>query len=125
MVVIFMAQQITPELENKIREWQNIRQQVEVFRNQLAVRQQELNEIQLTLEELKKHPDDVTTYKAVGNVMFQVDKANITSDLEDRKVTLESLIKSVRTKLEKQEAKDKELENQIQIELSKRNLTLQ
>ena len=120
-----MAQQITPELENKIREWQNIRQQVEVFRNQLAVRQQELNEVQITLEELKKHPDDVTTYKAVGNVMFQVEKAKITSDLEDRKVTLETLIKSVKTKLEKQEAKDKELENQIQIELSKRNLTLQ
>ena len=120
-----MAQQITPELENKIREWQNIRQQVEAFRNQIAVRQQELNEIQLTLEELKKHPDDVTTYKAVGSVMFQVEKTKITADLDERKGDLETLIKSVKTKLEKIEVKDKELENQIQIELSQRNLTLQ
>ena len=120
-----MAQQITPELEDKIRKWQNLHQQVELFSNQLSIRQQEMNEINLTLEELKKHPDDTTTYKAVGSVMFKVDKAKLTSDLSDKKETVEASITSMKTRLEQLRKQDKELENQIQIELSQKNLSLQ
>ncbi len=120
-----MAQQITPELEDKIRKWQNIRQQLELFSNQLAVRQQELNEIEMTLEEMKKHPDDVTTYKAVGSVMFKVDKAKLSADLSDKKEMLGASITKMKGRLEEYKKQDQELESQIQIELSQRNLTLQ
>ncbi len=120
-----MAQQITPELENKINEWRTIRQQVEVYKSKLAVTQQELNEIQLTLEELQKHPDDVTTYKSVGNILFKVDKAKLVSELNDKKETLENWATSLKSRLETAEVKDKELESQIQTELAQRNLSLQ
>ena len=87
--------------------------------------QAELSEINGTLEELKKQSDDTVTYKAVGQVMFKVEKPAIEEELEDRQKTIEMMLASTTKQTEKLAEQLKELQSKIEIELSKRNLRLQ
>ena len=120
-----MAQTLPPALEDKIRNYENQRRIYESFKAQNLVTQQELSELSLTLEELKKHPEDAVTYKAVGSVMFQVDKTKITEDLTEREETLKRRAESTNRKVTELEGKLTEMKNEISIELGKLNLTLQ
>ena len=54
----------------------------------------DLTEVKGTIEELKKQPDDTVTYKAVGQVMFKVEKPAIEEELEDREKTIEMRLAS-------------------------------
>ena len=87
--------------------------------------QTELTEVRGTLEELKKQPDDTVTYKAVGQVMFKVEKPALTADLDDRQKTLEMRLASTKKQLDSLTEKLQELQTKIQMELSKQNLRLQ
>ncbi|MFW9908712.1 MAG: prefoldin subunit [Candidatus Thorarchaeota archaeon] len=120
-----MAQKLPPALEDKIRNYENQRRIYESFKSQNLVTQQELSEIRLTLEELRKYPDDAVTYKAVGTVMFRVDKAQLITDFDDRLSTLERRLESTGRKTSELETKLTTMKNEIQIELGKLNLTLQ
>ncbi len=120
-----MAQTLPPALEDKIRNYENQRRIYESFKTQNLVTQQELSEISLTVEELKKHPEDAVAYKAVGSVMFQVEKAKITADLEEREDTLKRRAESTSRKVTELETKLNEMKNEISIELGKLNLSLQ
>jgi len=120
-----MAQSIPPALEQELRKFENLRKQYESFQMTNQTMQQELNEVNATLDELKKQPDDVTTYKTVGSVMFEVDKPRLMEDLDDRQKTLEMRLASTKKKLEKLSTDLQELQNKIQVELGKQNLRLQ
>jgi len=84
-----------------------------------------MSELTGTFKELKKKADDTITYKAVGQVMFKVDKATIAADLDDKQKTLEMRLASTKKQLDGLTEKLQELQNKIQLELSKQNLRLQ
>ena len=119
-----MAQQIPPEIEHEIMKLENMRRQFEQLMAAIQTRQSELRESEVTLEELKKQPDDTVTYKAVGQVMFKVDKPTLSADLDDRQKTLEMRLASTKKQLDGLTEKLTELQNKIQMELSKQNLRI-
>jgi len=57
--------------------------------------------------------------------MFKVDKPALSTDLDDRQKTLEMRLASTKKQVESLTEKLTELQNKIQMELSKQNLRLQ
>jgi len=120
-----MAQNIPPALEAELQKFDTMRRNHETLTTMSQALQTELTEVTGTLEELKKQPDDTVTYKAVGQVMFKVDKPALSTDLDDRQKTLEMRLASTKKQLDGLTEKLTELQNKIQMELSKQNLRLQ
>ena len=120
-----MAQNIPPALEQELQKFDTMRKNHETLTAMVQALQTELSEINATLEELKKQPDDTITFKAVGQVMFKVEKPVLTDELDDRQKTLEMRLASNKKQLDTLTGKLQELQNKIQIELSKQNLRLQ
>ncbi len=119
-----MAQSIPPALEQELQKFDTMRRNHETLQMMNQTIQQDLSEIKATLEELTKQPDDVVTYKSVGQVMFRVEKPALTDELEDRKKTLEMRLASTKKQIETLTEKLQELQNKLQVELSKHNLRL-
>jgi prefoldin beta subunit len=120
-----MTQNIPPALEQELQKFDTMRRNHETLTTMSQALQSELTEVKGTLEELKKQADDVVTYKSVGQVMFKVEKPSLVEDLEDREKTLEMRLASTKKQLDGLTGKLQELQNKIQLELSKQNLRLQ
>jgi prefoldin beta subunit len=120
-----MAQTIPPALEQELQKFDTMRRNHETLVAMAQTLQAELTEVKGTLEELKKQSDDTVTYKAVGQVMFKVEKPAVEEELEDRQKTIEMRLASTSKQTEKLAEQLKELQSKIEIELSKRNLRLQ
>jgi prefoldin beta subunit len=120
-----MAQTLPPALEQELQKFDTMRRNHETLSVMVQTMQTEITEVNATLEELRKQPDDVITYRTVGQVMFRVDKPKTIEELEDRKKTLEMRLASTNKQLQTLSEKLKELQSKIEIELSKRNLRLQ
>ncbi|MGV9170465.1 MAG: prefoldin subunit beta, partial [Promethearchaeia archaeon] len=91
-----MAQTLPPQLEDKLRKFENMRKNHETLQAMVQQLQAQLNETEATLDELKDQPDDTVTYKNVGQVMFRVDKAEIVDELSDKQETLSMKLKSTK-----------------------------
>jgi prefoldin beta subunit len=120
-----MAQKIPPALEQELQKFDTMRRNHETLTAMSQALQSELSEVKATLEELKKQADDVVTYKAVGQVMFKVEKPALVDELDDKQKTLEMRLASTKKQLDTLTEKLQELQNKIQLELSKQNLRLQ
>jgi prefoldin beta subunit len=120
-----MAQKIPPALEQELQKFDTMRRNHETLTAMSQALQSELGEVKSTLEELKKQADDVVTYKAVGQVMFRVEKPALVDELDDKQKTLEMRLASTKKQLDTLTEKLQELQNKIQLELSKQNLRLQ
>ncbi len=120
-----MAQQIPPDLEHEIMKLENMRRQFEQLMAAIQTRQNELRESEVTLEELKKHPDDAVTYKSVGQIMFQVEKAKIQEELTNRVSDLRIWLEAKTKGAEKDRKEIEQLTKKIQLDISKRNLKVQ
>jgi prefoldin beta subunit len=120
-----MAQTLPPALEQELQKFETMRRNHESLSSMVQTMQAETVEINATLDELRKQPDDVTTYRTIGQVMFRVDKVKTVEELEDRQKTLDMRLASTKKKLQTLTEKLKELQSKIEIELSKRNLRLQ
>ena len=119
-----MAQTLPPALEAELQKFDTMRRNFEAYQGRLQALQQELSEVKATLEELKKQPDEVTTYKGVGQIMFKVEKPKLVEELADRETTLEMRSKSTQSQLESMSEKLKELQEKLQGELSKQGMRL-
>jgi prefoldin beta subunit len=120
-----MAQRIPPALEQEIQRFDVLRRENEALQMTVESLQTEVTELTTTLEELQKQPDDTTTYKNVGSIMFRVEKPKLAEELEDRKRTKELRLASMSKRLGSSTEKLKELQAKIQIELGKHDLKLQ
>jgi len=120
-----MAQSLPPALQNELKNFETLRQSHENLTVLKQTLQSELNEVKATLEELRKQPDDVVTYRTVGQVMFKIDKVKLVEELDDREKTLEMKLSSTSTQIEKLSKKLSDLQAKIELELSKRELKLQ
>ena len=120
-----MAQNIPPALEAEIQKYDTLRRRHESDSVMLQAINTDLLDVKATLEELKKQSDDAVTYKAVGQVMFRVEKPALVGELDDKQRTLELRKKKVEKSIQELSQELTELQSKIQLELSKRNLRLQ
>ena len=63
---------ISPKLQNQIAQFQQVQQQLQQILNQKFRMESQLKEMDLTIDELKKTPQDSPVYKNVGALMIKV-----------------------------------------------------
>jgi prefoldin beta subunit len=101
------------EQEEKIKQLQNMEQNLQVLTTQKQTFQAQLLEVDNALGELEKTKDQV--YKIIGTIMVNANKEETKKELQGRKEILELRIKNI----EKQEKSLKEHADTLQKELVK------
>jgi prefoldin beta subunit len=110
-----MADEIPPQLQNKIAQFQNIQQQIQVLSSQKFQLEAQLRDTERALSELEKITKDAPIYKSVGNLLVKAeDKEEVQKDLTDKKETIDVRIKA----LDRQEKHLIEKYQELQQELS-------
>lgn len=77
-----MVEKMTPDLQKKLMEYENVEKQLQVLVLQKHQLQLQANEIKLATEEVKKTEGDV--YKSVGSIMVKSNKDDAGKDLKER-----------------------------------------
>ena len=108
--------EIPPKLQNQIAQFQALQQQLQSVLSQKFRMESQLREVQMTVEELNKSPEDVTIYRNVGSLLIKAsDKKAILKEVVDDKETLEVRIKT----LDRQEKSLREKYQTMQEQLNK------
>jgi prefoldin beta subunit len=108
--------EISPKLQNQIAQFQQLQQQLQTVMGQKIRMDAMIKEMEMTIEELKKTPQDATVYRNVGSLMIKVaDIPALLKELEEDKETTEVRIKS----LDRQEKMLKEKFQNVQEQLSR------
>jgi prefoldin beta subunit len=110
-----MAEEISPQLQNKIAQFQQIQQQIQVVSSQKFQLEAQLRDTERAITELENSPADVTIFKNVGNLLVEArDKEVVNKELDDKKETIDIRIKA----LDRQEKQLVEKYQALQQELS-------
>jgi len=106
-------QELPPEVQNQIRQLQQLQQQLQALlsqKNQVELMQKEAD---ATFEELEKVDEEVMIYKNVGNLLIKSKKDQVKTDLEENKETYDMRLKA----LVRQEERVKKRFDQLQEQL--------
>ncbi len=96
--------EISPELQEQLRELQSRQQQLQAIVSQRMQADLMVKETERTLKVLEKLPESEKIYKAVGRILISSDKKSVESELSESKETLGVRMKTI----ERQETKLKE-----------------
>lgn len=110
-----MAEELSPQLQNKIAQYQQLQQQIQVVSSQKFQLEAQLRDTERALTELKNSPSDITIFKNVGNLLVEArDKDKVNEELGEKKETIDIRIKA----LDRQEKQLVEKYQSLQQELS-------
>lgn len=91
-----MAEEISPQLQNKISQFQQMQQQIQVLSSQKFQLEAQLRDTERAIGELENTSDDTTIYKSIGALMVRADnKESITKELAEKKETIDIRIKAL------------------------------
>lgn len=109
-----MSQEISPELQNKMVQFQQIQQQLQVHAGQRVQFEAKLREIESTLEELANAKDDATVYKSIGMLLVEADdREAVKKELEEHKETLTIRLEGIRKQEKSLQERYQELQKTI------------
>jgi prefoldin beta subunit len=101
-------------VQQQIAQFQMMQQQAQAVSSQKVQMELQLKEMEHSISELKKLKKDAEVYESIGAILIKKSKTKITTDLKERKETLELRIKTL-TKQEKDvQAKLMEMQTEIQ-----------
>jgi len=110
--------EISPQLQNQIQQYQQLQQQLQVLGSQRIQLEAKLREIDNTLEELGKLPDDSTVYKSIGVLLVRADDRDaLKKELDDHKETLTIRVKSIQKQEKALGERYEDLQKKIQAAL--------
>ncbi|UCF07454.1 MAG: prefoldin subunit beta [Thermoplasmata archaeon] len=110
-----MAEELSPQLQNKIAQFQQLQQQIQVVSSQKFQLEAQLRDTERAITELENSPKDITIYKNVGNLLVEArDKDKVNKELDEKKETIDIRIKA----LDRQEKQLVEKYQSLQQELS-------
>ena len=110
-----MAEELSPQMQNKIAQFQQLQQQIQVVSSQKFQLEAQLRDTARAITELENSPSDITIFKNVGNLLVEArDKDKVNKELDDKKETIDIRIKA----LDRQEKQLVEKYQGMQQELS-------
>jgi prefoldin beta subunit len=108
--------EVSPQVQNQLAQYQQLQQQVQLITSQKVQLEAQLNEIELTLNELNNVTPDTPIYKSIGSLLIKVkDKETVKKELEEQKDTVTVRVKT----LERQEGHLRERLENLQTQLAK------
>ncbi|MFW9995657.1 MAG: prefoldin subunit [Candidatus Odinarchaeota archaeon] len=108
---------IPPALQEQLRSYETMRQQVNLLREQINVFERSNAELKATLKAIEDKSDDEELYRQVGLIMFKDKASKVKKDLTERleitALQLNSLKKQSENLTKKLKEKEKELTSQM------------
>jgi prefoldin beta subunit len=108
---------LPPQVQERFLRLQQLQQ---TLQSVLAQKQQvnmEQTEVEQTLTELQKTPDDAVIYKSAGSLLVKAEKAKITEDLVERKELLNTRNMVLARQEERLRSQVKEVQTKLQEDL--------
>ena len=93
--------QIPPQLQNQIRNFQQLQQKVEVLVSQRMQLETQLKETEGALAELEQADQNTDVYKSIGAILVKANVDKLKEELQDRKETLDMRIKTIKKQEER------------------------
>lgn len=112
-----MSKGISPQLEEKIKQYQSIQQRIAANQQQIQTLKVEQIEIEKALKEIDEMPDDEVCYRSVGRLMVKSTIKESKEKLGDQKELSETRIKLSEKSSEKLKKQYDELEETIKAAL--------
>lgn len=110
---------LPPQVQNQLRQLQQLQQQLEITVQQKLQIEIKLRETENALEELGKMEGDEAVYKSIGNLIIKANKENLIKELKEDKEATEIRKRSIEEQEKRLKERIEELQNKLQEELSK------
>jgi len=108
-----MVENISPEIQQKLVEFQEAQQQGKMLMSQKYQLEMQLNESKAAISELEKS-ENAEVHKAVGQILIKSDKDTIVKELKEKMDTLEVRLKSIGTQEKKITDNLKSIQDRLQ-----------
>ena len=114
-----MAEQIPPELQNRIMHLQQLQNQLNMIRLQKQSVELELREVERVLRELQSIPANEILYKSLGHILVKTTKEKIEKELNERKEILELRLETLKRQEKHIETQFNDIRRRVTEELTK------
>lgn len=109
---------LPPNVQERLLRLQQLQQTLQSIMAQKQQVEMEKNEVEQTLAELAKTPDDAVIYNSVGSLLVKAEKAKVLENLNERKSLLDTRSTVINRQEERIKAQVKESQTKLQEDLS-------
>ena len=109
---------LPPNVQERLLRLQQLQQTLQSIMAQKQQVDMEKNEVEQTLAELAKTPDDAAIYNSVGSLLVKTEKAKVLENLNERKSLLDTRSTVINRQEERIKAQVKESQTKLQEDLS-------
>lgn len=107
-------EEMSQQVQQQIAQFQIMQQQAQAISSQKVQMEIQLKEVEHSIEELKKLKKDAEVYESIGAILIRKNKTKITTELKERRETLELRVKTIGKQEKDIQAKLMEMQNEIQ-----------
>jgi prefoldin beta subunit len=109
---------LPPNVQERLLRLQQLQQTLQSIMAQKQQVDMEKNEVEQTLAELAKTPDDAVIYNSVGSLLVKAEKVKVLENLNERKSLLETRSTVINRQEERIKSQVKESQTKLQEDLS-------
>jgi prefoldin beta subunit len=109
---------LPPNVQERLLRLQQLQQTLQSLLAQKQQVEMEKNEVEQTLAEMAKTADDAVLYKSIGSLLVKSDKANISTDLNERKELLVTRSTVIAKQEERIRSQVKETQTKLQDDIN-------
>jgi len=109
---------LPPNVQEKLLRLQQLQQTLQTILAQKQQVDMEKTEVDQTMAELQKTPDDSTIYKAIGSLLVKAEKTKVNEELVERKELLETRTTVLARQEERIRSQIKESQTKLQEDLN-------
>ena len=108
---------LPPNVQERLLRLQQLQQTLQSILAQKQQVDMEKTEVEQTIAELQKTPDDAVVYKAVGSLLVKAEKPKVTEELVERKELLDTRSTVIARQEERIRSQVKESQTKLQEDL--------
>ncbi|NHJ47608.1 MAG: prefoldin subunit beta [Asgard group archaeon] len=112
-----LSKGISPQLEDKIKRYQSLQQQISGIQQQVQTLNLEKLEIEKAIKEIEELPDDEICYRSIGRLMVKSNIKETKTKLNDQKELNDTQVKFYEKNFEKLKKQYEDLEKEIRTAL--------
>jgi prefoldin beta subunit len=109
---------LPPNVQERLLRLQQLQQTLQSILAQKQQVDMEKTEVEQTIAELQKTPDDAVIYKAIGSLLVKAEKPKVNEDLAERKSLLDTRSTVMTRQEERIRSQVKEAQTKLQEDLS-------
>ena len=109
---------LPPNVQERLLRLQQLQQTLQSILAQKQQVEMEKTEVEQTIAELQKTPEDAVIYKAIGSLLVKAEKPKVTEDLVERKELLDTRSTVLARQEERMRSQIKEAQTKLQEDLS-------